>query len=190
MDRLQIVSAKPSDYPGIVSAFSTSTAGQGEYERYDPLRQEALLSGLSEAIEDQQIYAMKNGSRVLGFAWIGHIVEEELFPKTQSYSKTEDVLEAIGYHGEPTMVLRGIFIDKKEQGHKYGNELFHSLLSRYKGATWIAAIEEGNRGGIHFLEHLGFLPCPIPVDCECGDTPKRVYAKTFRPSGLCREARW
>ena len=188
MSSSTIVVATQQDYGEIISCLASSLETLDEYASLDEYRRHLLVDHLEELIEEHQVYVLKQGRNVLGFAVIGHSLEDEFFPQTHSYSKSEDLLEEIGYRGEPLLILRYFFVGGFYQNRGHGGELIKSLFARYKDATWFLYIEEGNRRATKFFQSHGFFPCGDPKKLEHEDAPKLILAKKYRPSGLCRES--
>lgn len=185
-----IALAQQEDYQGIVSCLSTSMESLDELASWEEERVDALISSLQEDIESHRAYVLKQRHDVFGFLIVSRDIEGEFFPRSHSYSKTSDLLEELGHRGEDVFVIKALFVDAAHQSEGIGQELLRSLFARFKEASFLLYVEEGNKKGRDFFAHHGFFACGHEESLERGPKPKKIYGKRYRPTGLCREARW
>ncbi|MBR1846673.1 MAG: GNAT family N-acetyltransferase [Bacilli bacterium] len=190
MDSWTIVVAKESDYAGVVSCFSSALETQEEGAKIEEERRNWILDGLLEEIRSGSVYVMKSRRGVIGFATVSHSMEDEFFPLSHRYSKSNVILEEMGYRGEPLTIIKALFIEAAHQRKGLGDEFLHSLFARYKNSSFALYLEEGNVEAKQFFLNHGFFPCGHGETIERGKGPKLILAKRYRPMGLCREPRW
>ena len=186
-----IVKAKPEDIPAIVSLFKD--VGENLLEEGNPMWS-GDYPGEEDFVQDVEmgrLYVMKEGKRILGSASIAHDVAEAFFPQTHSYRKSDELLERIGYRGEPIAILErfAIAIDRQNQG--LGSEFLQSLFAKYKGSTWVFAVYEKNARALRFYQKRGFLSLGIYPGLEYGGySSQYVVYRTYKKDGLCSNSWW
>lgn len=183
-----IYRAKNSDYGEIISLYSASIEAMPEDKRPNKEEQAAFFSLLEKEPAGEAIYVAKERNKILGFIHISHSVSSSLFPKTNSYAKTDDLLYALSFGMEEVLSLKGVYIEPRHQNNGLGSELLKSVFARYKEASWITALDEGSEA-THFFLHRGFSFYG-PIETELPGKPKDILYRKYRPSGLCREAFW
>jgi ribosomal protein S18 acetylase RimI-like enzyme len=178
--------AKLSDLPALMKLFrrvnaELVAAGNLMWTHGYPLE-----SDFKEDIENQCLYVLKEGSRVLAMGAVSHDVTADFFAESHSAAKTTEVLEKVGWAGEPIAMLHRFMADPAYQGKGVASELLDYLLSRYKGSTWIFAAYPSNLRAIRFYEKHGFTNYGIYKDFEWGpDSVQVLIGKKYKRDGLC-----
>jgi GNAT superfamily N-acetyltransferase len=111
---------------------------------------------LIEETSEGRAYLLKDGSRVISVASFSFFPMEEICPLNPS--KQNDILDQIGYFGEPLLLLSSIFTDPSYEGKGYGRSLFLSLCFKHKDATWFALLPSERLRLLPFFKKLGFVP--------------------------------
>ena len=139
--------------------------------------------------EDCHGVIAKGRNKSLGFALASHDLRAIAFPQSKSARKEVDVLDRIGAQEENVMVVQGLYVDPTHRRQGLGKELFLALSSRYPNSTWIALVNEEDHAAKAFFLACGFTDFGPLESAEAGANPS-LFAKKYRPLGLCREAKW
>ncbi len=183
----RIERATPSDLGTLFALYAesvTSPSLLGPDEARD-----AFLSSLEEAIADGRVRVAKSGRNIVGFAVTSRLIEDNLFPKSHSYRKTEEVLSRVRSGEEEVLLLQGIYVGLPHQGKGTGTELWHCLEATYRKSTWLCLLEEGNPAKAFFFHH-GFRVDNGTDETEVGLAKPLLLYNRYEPFGLCREGRW
>ena len=142
--------------------------------------------------KEGRLYVIKDGARVIGSATAEHDVAEAFFPISKSEAKAIDLLESLGYRGEPLLILTRFMIDPAYQGKGVAKEFLQAVLSYYPKTSVLLSVGKENEKAIAFYRKNGFAVFGSPA-FEFGDLPSSDFilmTKMFVPKGLCREAKW
>ncbi len=154
----------------------------GDYPSEDDLR---------EDIGAGRLYLIREGKEILGAASISHDVTEAFFPRSHSYRKGDELLEKVGYRGEPIAILHRFAILPLYQHKGVGSEFLASLMARYRGSTWLFTVYEKNAEALLFYKKRGFSSLGLYPDIEAGEFSSQfVLYKTYKREGLCSTAWW
>ena len=164
---------KSEDIPSLARLFDDAEQSQPDF---------------AAEIEDGRLYVLLEGKRLLGAASVTHDVGEAFFPVSKSFRKSDDLLERVGYRGEPIAILHHLVIDPDRQNEGLGSEFLQSLLAKYKGSTWVFAVNEKNTHALSFFLSRGFKLLDVYPELECG--PHHIVYRTFKREGLCSAAWW
>ena len=158
----------------------------------------ALLEGETTPSEEELLteidrggfYLLKSGTKIQGVASISHDVIEVFFPDSHSYRKSDDLLERIGYRGEPLCVLTRFAISPLFRRKGLGSEFLQSLLARYKGSTWLTEIRQNTLHAIPFFQKNNFSILGIYPPIEGRENESIIVYKTYKKDGLCSASWW
>lgn len=137
------------------------------------LREDALR----QSLEEGRVYVMKDGSKTLSLASFSFFPMETIFP--DDARAQNDLLDGIGYYGEPLLLLEAIFTDPFAQGKGCAKSLFSSLSHKHKAATWFALLPSTRRTLLPFFHSLGFKPYDFSKDGSL------ILVKKKEKEGLC-----
>jgi len=182
--------AKPSDYRDIVSIYSLANETLTLDARLSDTAQEALLASLEEEIESEHVFIVREDYKAVAFAIVERNLEDAFFPSTRSFSKANELLDAIDHTGENVMAIRAIYVAANHQRKKIGTDLLRSLFGRYKDSSWLLWNIEKNVGTTRFFLENGFVILEQDFHVELEEKPLLVLCRKYRPTGLCREAFW
>ena len=132
---------------------------------------------LLEEASEGRAYLLKDGSRVISVASFSFFPMEEICPGNAS--KQNDILDKIGYFGEPLLFLSSIFTDPLYAGKGYGRSLFLSLYLKHKDATWFALLPNERLCLLSFFKKLGFVPF------DYSETGSLILVRKKVKEGLC-----
>lgn len=186
---LGIFRSNENDYGEIISLYSTAIESVPIYFKPSEKETAVFLHDMENISGSDAVYVMKERGRVIAFLWISYDVSGSLFASSHSYSKTNDLFYDAGFGDENVLFLKAIYVDPKRQNHGLGSELLQSALARYKGSSWILALNPGNPHLEGFFLHRGFSKLGERTT-ELPDERKTILYRKYRPSGLCREANW
>lgn len=143
-------------------------------------------SDFKEDIENERLFVLKEGSRVLASASVSHNLTEDFFPISHSQKKTEDIMEIISYEGETLCSLHRLMVDPAYWRKGLASELMDFLLKKYPGATWVFASYNGNNKALSFYHKKGFILYGLYSDFEWGnDSVQYLWFKKAKRDGLC-----
>lgn len=185
----RFVTAKENDLPAIEKCLrrcEQSCIDEGISAVDVRLGREQIL----DAVESGSLLLIKDGAMVLGMAWFLHDLSKAFFPLSNSERKSIDLLDEYGWNGEPIIVFRAFMIDPMVRNEGNGRELMQALLARFKGASFFASFSLDNPTAATFYRAMGFeirLTHELEIEKE---TARNLAVRMFKPSGLCREARW
>ena len=143
-----------------------------------------------DAVQSGSLLLIKDGAMVLGMAWFLHDLTKAFFPLTSSERKSIDLLDEYGWNGEPIIVFRLFLIDPMVRKQGNGRELMQALLARFKGASFFTSFALDNPVATKFYRAMGFeirLTRELEIEKE---NARNLAVRMFKPSGLCREAKW
>lgn len=185
----KIVKAKKEDLPSLLKCLRRVSVDNACLGYKDLSDLSFWQSHIEEEVEAGRVYVSKENKRVLGAIEVSFSIEEALFPKTHSSSKTYDLLDKLNYRGEPTMAILFIFVDPSFQRKQVGKEMVKDMENRYAQATWAAAVSVDNQRLLAFFKKMGFTNYGIYPELEL-EEDKVLIAKPYVENGLCRNLFW
>ena len=186
----RIRKANPEDEPKASRVFDLvcSSLNRSGLDSWKRLYSEKTIK---EDIDGGKLFLLLLGKSVIGSCSIDFNVEKSLFPVSQSFKKSGDLLEKIRYNGETVIVLERFHIHPEYQRKGLGKMFLTSLFAKFRETTMIASIEWDNENAIAFFRKRGFMDLGEYGDLEIDpDKPRHLLYKAFKPEGLCRQANW
>jgi GNAT superfamily N-acetyltransferase len=182
----KLIIAKPNDLPAIMKLFRRVNANLISQGNLMWTHDYPLESDFKADIDNECLYLLKEGMRVLAMGAVSHDVTADFFADSRSAKKTTEVLEKVGWAGEPIAMLHRFMVDPAFEGKGVAAELLDFLLARYKGSTWIFAAYPSNLRAIRFYEKHGFTNYGIYSEFEWGpDSVQNLIGKKYQRDGLC-----
>ena len=185
-----LLPATESNFGELASLYSSSIEALPRSCFPDEKERDAFLSSLPKAIDDGRVYCLKERGKALSFYVVSHSVEDYFYPQSHSYAKSSDLLESFDYQGERIVVLETLNVDYLHQGNGIGTETLKAMVGRYPKCSFLTCCKEENRPGIRLLLKVGFAALPHDYGMEIEGGKHVIFVKKYRPSGLCREAKW
>lgn len=108
------------------------------------------------AANERRAYVLKDGLKTISLAALSFFPLEEIYGN--DLPKQNELLDRIGYYGEPLLFLESIFTDPFYKGKGNARSLFLSLVSSHKDATWLALLQTSRLSLLPFFKALGFKP--------------------------------
>lgn len=109
---------------------------------------------LKASVEERRAYVLKDGLKIISLASLSFFPLEEIFGN--DVAKQNELLERIGYFGEPILGLESIFTDPLYKRKGNAKELFLSLIANHKEATWLSLLPSSRLSLLPFFKSLGF----------------------------------
>ncbi len=118
--------------------------------------EEPFLDGgqLKQAVDERRAYVLKDGLRIISIVSLSFFPLEEIYGN--DVAKQNELLDRIGYYGEPLLLLESIFTDPLYKGKGNARSLFLSLVSNHKEATWLSLLPASRLSLLPFFKTLGF----------------------------------
>ncbi len=111
---------------------------------------------LLEAVNERRAYVLKDGLKILSLASFSFFPLEEIYGN--DVPKQNELLDQIGYYGEPLLFLESIFTDPFYKRKGNAKALFLSLVSSHKEASWLALLPSSRLSLLPFFKSIGFKP--------------------------------
>ena len=131
----------------------------------------------SQAVEERRAYVLKDGSKILSLASFSFFPLEEIYGN--DIPRQNDLLDQIGYYGEPLLFLESIFTDPFYKRKGNAKALFLSLVSSHKEATWLALLPSSRLSLLPFFQAIGFKPY------DYGKDGALILIRKKEKEGLC-----
>ncbi len=109
-----------------------------------------------QAVNERRAYVLKDGLKVISLASLSFFPLEEIYGN--DIPKQNELLDQIGYYGEPLLFLESIFTDPFYKKKGNAKALFLSLVSTHKEATWLALLPPTRISLLPFFQAIGFKP--------------------------------
>jgi GNAT superfamily N-acetyltransferase len=178
--------AKEKDLPSVLKLFRRVNAQLSEEGNLMWSHGYPSPEVFQEDIANHRLYLVKEGTRVLAMGAVSHDITDDFFSQSRSQKKTQDVLDLIGWKGEPICLLHRFMSDPAFWGKGVAAELWDYLERRYKGSTWVFAAYCRNEKALAFYRKHGFTVHGIYRDFEWGeDSVQILISKKYQKDGLC-----
>ncbi|MBE6126725.1 MAG: GNAT family N-acetyltransferase [Erysipelotrichaceae bacterium] len=182
---IRIENAKESDYGEILSLYASAL----ESTKKNPTSTDPFLSILEKGLGEETVYVARENRKILGFVRISREATESLYPESKSYGKTMNLLDDLNIGLEEVIVVKGVYVDPLRQNQGVGTELLRSLYARFKEASFLLLLSPEQKRLRSFFSHRGFAyACPFTLEGDPNE--KDLLLRKYKPSGLCREAKW
>ena len=145
--------------------------------RLDQERLDALL-------QEGEILIAKENKRVLAAIHCSSLWEGYLFPKTHSFSKSDEVLEGFPYRGERIVYVDFLFVDPSFRRKGKGGEMLKTIFSRYEKSSFLLLLKEGDPK--EYFRKFGFFPLYGDYGIESMENAT-VYVRPYTKTGICSD---
>ena len=139
---------------------------------------------LDELLQEGEVLIAKENKRVLGAIRCTSLWEGQLFPKTRSYSKSDEVLEGFPYRGERIVYLDFLFVDPSFRRKGKGKELLKTIFSRYEKTSFLLLLKESDPK--EYFARFGFLPLYGDYGIESMENAT-LYVRPYTKTGICSD---
>ena len=184
----RIEKAKSSYYRDVVSIYALSYEDVPEALRPSEIQRQETLDRINEDIDNGGLFLLISDYRPLAYAVVSDDLVGTFFPKSHSFSSASALADKMGQEEERLCVLRDIHVPVTSKRKGIAYDLLQSILGRYPHTSWILWVNENNVPALRLFEKCGFSSLGVQ-DIEQEGRSIVLYKK-YRPSGLCREARW
>lgn len=130
-----------------------------------------------QAVNERRAYVLKDGLKVLSLASFSFFPLEEIYGN--DIPKQNELLDQIGYYGEPLLFLESIFTDPFYKKKGNAKALFLSLVSSHKEATWLALLPPTRISLLPFFKAIGFKPY------DYAQNQSLILVRKKEKEGLC-----
>ncbi len=132
---------------------------------------------LATATNERRAYVLKDGLKIISLAVLSFFPLEEIYGS--NIPKQNELLDQIGYYGEPLLFLESIFTDPFYKKKGNAKALFLSLVSAHKDATWLSLLPASRLSLLPFFEVIGFKPYDYASDGSL------ILVRKKEKEGLC-----
>ncbi len=134
-------------------------------------------SKFAQEVEERRAYVLKDGAKILSLASFSFFPLEEIYGN--DLPKQNELLDRIGYYGEPLLFLDSIFTDPFYKRKGNAKALFLSLVSAHKEATWLALLPPSRLSLLPFFQAIGFKPY------DYAENKSLILVRKKEKEGLC-----
>ena len=135
------------------------------------------------------VYLLLEETNILGCGICCHSMRDLFFPLSHSFSKENEILDSMQYHGEPICSFAYFRLSPFCAYEKEGKEFLLDLMAQNKGSSFFAAVKETDLDMMSLLLKIGYTNHGIDSSLELA-SPCYLLIKPYKPLGLCRELKW